>query len=124
VETYTIESADDRLPIDPRQLRELRDLLRDEDDLDLGVRLRDRPPARGEQGAIPVALEIITAGAPLGTAFAVVLTHWINQSKVSLSVSISKGKRRVKISAGNVQDAERLLATVERVDGAGPGNGH
>ena len=27
-ETYTIESADDSVPIDPRLLRELRDMLR------------------------------------------------------------------------------------------------
>jgi hypothetical protein len=60
-ETYTIESAEDGVMIDPRYLRELRDLLRADDDLDLGVKLRDRPPAPGEQGAIPVALEIVAA---------------------------------------------------------------
>ena len=37
-ETYTIESADDSAPVDPRLLRELRDMLRTEEDLDIGVR--------------------------------------------------------------------------------------
>lgn len=48
-ETYTIESADDGEPIDPRALRELRDLLRRDEDLDIGVRLKDRQPEPGEQ---------------------------------------------------------------------------
>jgi len=111
-EYYTIESADDAVPIDPGQLRELRDLLRDDDDLDLGVRLLDRPPAPGEQGAIPVALEIAAAATPLGTAFASVLRHWIDKHKVSLRVRRKDGAS-LQLSAGNVKDAERLIEMLD-----------
>jgi Effector Associated Constant Component 1 len=110
-ETYTIESADGSVPIDPRLLRELRDLLREDEDLDLGVRLKDRPPAPGEQGAIPVALEIVSAATPMGTAFAGVLMHWINTRKVRIKVR--RGDDSVELSAGNVNDAERLIAKLK-----------
>jgi hypothetical protein len=110
-ETYTIESANDSVPIDPRLLRELRDLLREDEDLDLGVRLKDRQPAPGEQGAIPVALEIVSAAMPLGTAFAGVLVHWINTRKVRIKVR--RGDDSVELSAGNVRDAERLIAKLK-----------
>ena len=110
-ETYTIEPANDSVPIDPDLLRELRDLLREDEDLDVGVRLKDRPPAPGEQGALPVALEIVSAGTPLGTAFAGVLAHWINTRKVRIKVR--RGGESVEISAGNVQDAERLIAKLK-----------
>jgi hypothetical protein len=111
-ESYTIESADDSVPINPRQLRELRDLLRDDDDLDLGLTLKDRPPAPGEQGAIPVALEIITTAIPLGTAFAGVLAHWISSHKVR--VKVRHGDDCIEISAGNVDDAARLIALLKQ----------
>jgi hypothetical protein len=117
-EYYTIESADDGAPIGPGQLRELADLLRD-DDLDLGVRLRDRPPAPGEQGAIPVALEIAAVATPLGTAFAGVLKHWIDKHKVSIKVRRKDGTS-LQLSAGNLQDAERLIAILDGSRGAGP----
>jgi len=110
-ETYTIEPANDSVPIDPDLLRELRDLLREDEDLDVGVRLKDRPPAPGEQGALPVALEIVSAATPLGTAFAGVLAHWINTRKVRIKVR--RGGESVEISAGNVQDAERLIAKLK-----------
>jgi hypothetical protein len=116
-EYYTIEPADDDAPIDPGQLRELAHLLRDDDDLDLGVRLRDRPPAPGEQGAIPVALEIVAAATPLGTAFASVLKHWIDKHKVSIRVRRKDGTS-LALSAGNVQDAERLIAILDDSGGA------
>ena len=115
--TYTIEAADGSASIDPRLLRELRDLLRDDEDLDLGVRLKDRPPTPGEQGAIPVALEIVAAAAPLSPAFASVLKHWIDKNKVSIKLR-RKGSFSVEISAGNVADAQRLLAEAERIGGA------
>jgi hypothetical protein len=111
-ETYTIESADDNVPIDPKLLRELRDLLREDEDLDVGLRLKDRPPAPGEQGAIPVALEIITTAMPLGTAFAGVLMHWINSRKVQ--IKLRHGGDRIEISTGNIQDAERLIALLKQ----------
>jgi hypothetical protein len=110
-ETYTIESADDSVPIDPRLLRELRDMLRRDEDLDIGIRLKDRLPAPGEQGALPVALEIISTVTPLGTAFAGVLMHWINTRKVRIKVR--RGDESVELSAGNVKDAERLIAKLK-----------
>lgn len=110
--TYTIEAADDGAAIDPRLLRELRDLLRNDEDVDVGVRLKDRPPAPGEQGAVPVALEIVAGAASLGTAFARVLRYWIEKNR--LSVEVTNGGDSFKISAGNIADAERLFAMVEK----------
>jgi hypothetical protein len=110
-ESYTIESADDGVPIDPEFLRELRDMLRKDKDLHLGVRLKDRPPAPGEQGALPVALEIVSAATPLGTAFAGVLMHWVNTRKVRIKVR--RGHDSVELRAGNVKDAERLIAKLK-----------
>jgi hypothetical protein len=123
-ESYTIESADDSVPIDPRLLRELWDLLREDEDLDLGVSLKDRPPARGEQGAIPVALEIIATGMPLGAAFAGVLKHWIDKNKVTVKLR-RKGDNdiTIEVSAANADDAERLIARLEKVNGTQPGGG-
>jgi hypothetical protein len=114
-ETYTIESAEDDVPIDPELLRELQDLLREDDDLDLGVRLKDRPPAPGEQGALPVALEIIATSAPLATIFAGVLVHWINSHKVRIKVR--RGGDSIQVSAGNTRDAERLIAMLKQGEG-------
>jgi Effector Associated Constant Component 1 len=121
VETYTIESADDSVPIDPGLLRELRDLLRADEDLDLGVRLKDRPPAPGEQGALPVALEIVSAATPLGTAFAGVLIAWMNKHKVRLKVC--RGDESVQLSTGNVRDAERMIAMLKGEAARSPDDG-
>lgn len=118
-ETYTIESADND-PIDPELMHELRGLLRKDRDLSLGVRLKERPPAPGEQGA-PVALEIISAATPLGTAFAGVLIAWINSRKVRIKLGYRDAS--VEISApGNVEDAERLIANLTG-NGAKPDDG-
>ena len=122
-ETYTIESADDSAPIDPGVLRELRDLLRKDEDLDLGVRLKDRQPAPGEQGAIPIAVEIITAATPLGTAFAGVLKHWVDSHKVSIKVRRKSDSVSIELSGMNVRDAERLIAELENGSDAEPGDG-
>lgn len=117
--SYTIESADDSVPINPRLLRELRDLLREDEDLDLGVRLKDRPPAPGEQGAIPVALEIVATATPLGTAFAGVLKHWIDKHH-GVSIKVRRKDHSFQLSGMNAKDAERLIARLERGDGAVP----
>jgi hypothetical protein len=117
-ETYTIESADGSISIDPGLLRELRDLLREDEDLDLGVRLKDRPPAPGEQGALPVALEIIATATPLGTAFASVLKYWINKNKLSIKVRRKSDGLSYELSGMNVRDAERLIAKLEGGTGA------
>jgi Effector Associated Constant Component 1 len=122
-EFYTIEPADDSVPIDPSLLRELRDLLREDEDLDLGVRLKDRTPARGEQGAIPVALEIVVAAMPLGRAFADVLKHWIDKNKVSIKLRRKGDDYTLEVSAGNVEDAERLIAKLDRGSAAAPDDG-
>lgn len=110
METYTIESADGD-PVDPGLLRELWDLLSEDEDLDIGVSLIDRPPAPGKQGAVPVALEIVAAATPLGTAFAGVLKHWISAHKVSVKMR-HKGDS-VELSAGNIADLERLIAKLK-----------
>lgn len=123
-ETYTIESADDNVPIDPRLLRELRDLLREEEDLDLGISLKDRPPASGEQGAIPFAVEIISAATPLGTAFAGVLIQWIkSHNQISIKVHRKSDGLSYELSGVNVKDAERLTARLEMGNGAEPDDG-
>jgi len=113
-ETYTIEAADGDAAIGPRALRELRDLLRDDEDLDLGVRLKDRPPAPGEQGALPVALEVFGTAASLGTAFARVLSYWIEKHRLSVEVRTSNGGAVIKINAANVADAEKLIALAQQ----------
>jgi hypothetical protein len=123
-ETFTIESADDDVPIDPRLLRELRDLLRDDEDLDIGVSMKDRPPAPGEQGAIPVALEIVSAATPLGTAFAGVLIAWMNNRNVRIKIRRKGDDYSVQLNVpGNVKDAERLIETLEKGYGVKPGRG-
>jgi hypothetical protein len=107
-ETYTIESVDGDVPVDPALLRELADLLREDEDLGVGGGLTDRPPAPGQQGAVPVALEIVSAATPLGTAFAGLLIAWVNSHKVRIKVR--HGDDCVEISApGNVRDAQRLI---------------
>jgi Effector Associated Constant Component 1 len=115
-ESYTIESADDSAPIDPKLLRELRDLLREDDELDLGVKLRDRQPVPGEQGAIPVALEIISTATPLGTAFAGVLIHWIGKH-YGASIKLRKGDASIQLSGVNAKEAERLIAQLNNETG-------
>jgi Effector Associated Constant Component 1 len=120
---YTIESADDSVPLDRRSLRELRDLVRADEDLDVGVRLIDRPPAPGEQGAITVALEIIVAATPLGKAFARVLEHWIDSHKLP-PIRVSRKNYGFEIGSGTVQDAERLIEKLERESGAEPDDAH
>jgi hypothetical protein len=117
-EFYTIESADDSVPIDPRLLRELRDMLREDEDLDLGVSLKDRPPARGEQGAIPVALEIVATAMPLGTAFAGVLKHWIDKNKVTVKLRRKGDDYTLEVSGVDFEDTERLIAKLEKGNGA------
>jgi Effector Associated Constant Component 1 len=119
-ETYTIESADDSVPLDPELLHELQDLLREDDDLDIGVRLKDRPPAPGEQGALPVAVEVVSAAAPLGKPFASVLSHWIDRNKVSVKVKRKSDGYSLELSGVNIQDAERLIAMLEKGNGAKP----
>ena len=120
-ETYTIESADDSVPIAPTLLRELRDLLREDEDLDLGVTLKDRPPEPGEQGALPVALEIVAAAGPLSTAFASVLKHWIDKHHVSVKVHLKDGTS-FEVSGVSPQNAAWLHAKIVGGNGAAPGD--
>jgi hypothetical protein len=113
--TYTIEAADGGRPIDPQELRELRNLLREDEDLDLGVTLRDRPPAPGEQGAIPVAVEVAAALTPVVGGIAKVLSQWVASRRVVLKVTeTSRGSkgRSIELSAGNAAQAERLLRSL------------
>jgi len=117
--TYTITSADDADPIPPKALRELRDLLVEDDELDLGVRLTDRAPRPGEQGAIPVAVQIVAASVPLGAAFASVLKQWVRKHSLSIEFSREDGSG-FRISGVNVEEAERLIADMNRAAGAEP----
>jgi len=117
--TYTVTSADDAAPIPPKALRELRDLLAEDDELDLGARLVDRAPRRGEQGAIPVAVQIVAASAPLGAAFASVLNQWIRKHSLSIQFSRKDGVS-YRISGVDVEEAERLIAKMNAADGAEP----
>lgn len=117
--TYTITSADDAAPIPPTALRELRELLTEDDELDLGVRLTDRAPRPGEQGAIPVAVQIVAASAPLGAAFASALKQWIRKHSLSVELSRQDGSR-IRISGVNAEQAERLIAGMDKADGAEP----
>ena len=123
-EFYTIESAYDSVPIEPRLLRELRDLLREDEDLDLGVSLKDRPPARGEQGAIPVALEIMATAMPLGRAFASVLKHWIDKNHgVSFKISRTGDKPAVVVKGVTATQLEQIIAQLQSGNGTQPGGG-
>lgn len=123
-ETYTIEPADEEVPIDPELLHELRELLRKDKDLNIGVRLKERPPAPGEQGALPVALEIISAATPLGTAFAGVLIAWMNNRNVRIKIRRKGDDYSVQLNVpGNVKDAERLIETLGKGNGLKPDHG-
>jgi hypothetical protein len=84
--------------------------------------LKDRPPAPGEQGAIPVALEIIAAATPLSGAFLSVLKHWIDRHKVSVKVRLKDG-RTFQFSGGDADDAARLFAQMVGGNGAATGHG-
>jgi hypothetical protein len=117
-QTYTIEGADGTEPLDPQALRELRDLLRDDEDLDLGVTLKDRPPAPGEQGAIPVAVEVVAASAPIAGALAKVLGQWIASRRVVLKVTAHGHKVRTIELSANAAEAERLLRSLMEDKGA------
>lgn len=122
--TFTIEAPDGEAPLDPGLLRELRDLLRDDEDLDVGVRLTQRPPGPGEQGAIPVAVEVLALAAPAVGQVARVLREWIVTRRVAVKVTPSGKGRSVEITAGNAKDAERLLAAALEPDrGTGSSGG-
>ena len=122
--TFTVEAADGEEPLGPRLLRELRDLLRDDEDLDIGVRLTQRPPEPGEQGAIPIAVEVLAIAAPAVGQLARVLREWIVTRRVALKVTPGGKGSAVEITAGNAKDAERLLAVaLEPTGGAGSSAG-
>ena len=116
-EAYTVESADGEAPIDPTLLRELRDLLREDEDLDLGLKLKSRPPEPGEQGAIPFALEVLAASTPVAASVAKVLSQWLLSRRVTLKITNRKG-RSVELSAANAKDAESLLKVLAEQDAA------
>lgn len=118
-QTYTIESADDNVPLDPELLRELRDLLRKDEDLNIGVRMKDRPPAPGEQGALAVALEIISAATPPASVLATVLVAWVHARKAR--ITIRRGDVRIEVRAGSARDIERLIMMPEKGTAPKPG---
>ena len=114
-EAYTIEAADGEAPIDPALLRELRDLLHEQRDLDIGLKLKDQTPVPGEQGAIPVALELLAAGTPVVGSVGKVLSQWLISRRVTVKITNRHG-RSLELSAGNAKDAESLLAALAEQD--------
>jgi hypothetical protein len=107
----TLGSADDDVPLEPKLLRELRDALRESDDLDLGLKLKDRPPAPGEQGALPVALEVLGLSIPLAGSFAKVLCQWMISRQVTLKVTRADG-RSIEVTASDTKRPEKLVPLV------------
>ena len=95
-------------------------MLRKDEDLDLGVRLEDRPPGPGEQGAVPVALEIIAVATPLGTAFAGVLNHWIDKHKLSVNVRRKGDNYSFQLSGGTPGTWSGSSRTWRRETARGP----
>jgi hypothetical protein len=110
--SITLGSADDDVPLDPKLLRELRDALRESDDLDLGLKLKDRPPAPGEQGALPVALEVLGLSIPLAKSFTTILCQWMISRQATLEVTRNADGKSVKVTASDAKQPERLLPIV------------
>jgi len=109
--SITLGSADDDVPLDPKLLRELRDALRESDDLDLGLKLKDRPPAPGEQGALPVALEVLGLSIPLAKSFTTVVCQWMISRQVTVKVTKADGQS-VEVTASDAKRPEKLLSLV------------
>ena len=110
-DTIIIESADADVPLDPKLLREIRDLLRANDDLDLGLKLTNRPPAPGEQGGVPVALEVLAVTAAASRPFAKVLAAWLRSRHTSIKVRDRDHGRELELDTKTAKlgDVERLI---------------
>jgi len=111
-ETIIIESADADAPLDPKLLREIRNLLDEDDDHDVGLRLTNRPPAPGEQGGIPVALEVLSVTSTAITPFVLVLRTWL--ANRSATIELRSGDQKIKLTAQN-GDVQKLIADVTRL---------
>ena len=108
-ETIIIESADADAPLDPKLLREIRDLLRENDDLDLGLKLTNRPPAPGEQGAVPVALEVLTVTSAASRPFARVLASWLDSRRTSIKLRDHGRELEIDTRTAKPVDVEKLI---------------
>ena len=108
-ETIIVESADGDAPLNPRLLREIRDLLREDDDLDLGLRLTNRPPAPGEQGAVPVALEVLGVTSAAARPFAKVFAAWFASRRTT--IKLRDRERVLEIDTGDSKpiDVEAMV---------------
>jgi hypothetical protein len=123
--TITITAADGEPPLDPAFLWDLEDALREEDDLDLGLELKERPPALGEQGAVPIGLEVVAAvtalaklvvkpfAKPFVQTLAEALSDKIRRHGVAVKLVREDG-RSIDVSAQNAADVPWLEAAVEK----------
>jgi hypothetical protein len=118
-QTITISAVDGEPPLDSEFLEELEESLREldeEHELDLGLELRDRPPVLGQQGSIPVALEVIVAsstvvqlfaGSLAGALAAKLRKHQVTKIKIELGDRKGEGKS-VEIVAQDFTELEDL----------------
>jgi len=108
-ETIIVESADADAPLDPKLLREIRDLLREDDDLDLGLKLTNRPPAPGEQGAVPVALEVLSVTSAASRPFAKVFAAWLESRRTSIKLRDHGRELEIDTRTSKPIDVEKLI---------------
>jgi len=108
-ETIIIESADADAPLDPKLLREIRNLLDEDDDLDVGLRLTNRPPAPGEQGAVPVALEVLSVTSKASGPFAKVFAAWIDSRRTLVKLRVHGRELEIDTRTPKALDVEKLI---------------
>lgn len=120
--TFTVTAADGEPPVDPKFLDELEDALRAQREAQLGLDLKDRPPLPGEQGGIPIALEVIasvtTLARPFARAFATALADNVRKHRpAKIKIDLGDGKS-VELTASDAEDAAKvesvLTALLER----------
>ncbi|MFF3765610.1 hypothetical protein ACFYYR_16185 [Streptomyces sp. NPDC001922] len=107
--------------------RNLADWLNDDEDLSGAVRLRMAPPARGEQGALAQATELLGAAEPLLSAGVGAVAMWLAERTKSRRVSfraVRPDGAELRVSAGSPADAAAVREELERfvnADGRGGG---
>ncbi|WP_432096025.1 effector-associated constant component EACC1 [Streptomyces sp. bgisy100] len=108
-------------------VRDLADWLNDDEDLSGAVRLRMAPPARGEQGALAQAAELLGAAEPLLSAGVGAVAMWLAERTKSRRVSfraVRPDGAELRVSAGSPADAAAVREELERfVNDNGRGGG-
>ncbi|MER5972484.1 hypothetical protein ABT112_22570 [Streptomyces sp. NPDC002055] len=97
--------------------RDLADWLNDDEDLSGAVRLRMAPPARGEQGALAQAAELLGAAEPLLSAGVGAVAMWLAERTKSRRVSfraVRPDGAELRVSAGSPADAAAVREELER----------